>query len=102
MLPLANPASVASALIGLTLVSPASRTFLATCWMANGCGSMAYTRPSSPTNSAVGMVKNPVPQPTSKTSCPDWILALFKVLTGSKNRRRNRLSITGAINLNRK
>ena len=57
------------------------------------------------TNFAAGIVKNPVPQPTSKTFSPERMPAPFKVLTGSLNRRRNGLSITtaitGVINLNK-
>jgi hypothetical protein len=86
MQPLISPASVASALISLTLAKPAFLIFRCTCSMASGWGSMAYSWPVSPSNSAADVVKNPVPQPISKTSWPDRLPARSRIVTGSANR----------------
>jgi hypothetical protein len=47
-------------------------------------------------------VKNPVPQPISKTSFPGPSPAPSKVVTGSHKRYHAGLSITRAINRNRR
>ena len=93
MLAVSNPVPRASRFTIRTFFKSACFTFFDTSSTNPDHTSIAIKQPWSPINFAAGIVKNPVPHPTSNTICPGWISAPRRVFIGLKSQHRSRLPI---------
>ncbi len=99
MLSVSSPVFRASFCIIRTLFKLAFCTFLATSLRNPEDASIAIIHPWSPTICAAGMVKKPVPHPTSRIVCPGCISAILNVFTGFINHFLTLLPISNPAGL---
>ena len=85
MLSFSSPVFRASFCRIRTFFKSAFCTFLATSLRNPEDASIAIIHPWAPTICATGMVKKPVPHPTSRIVCPGCISAIFNVFMGFIN-----------------